>query len=72
MINIQLEKPLTNVQLEMLKIFGRDLPEDQLFALKELISDFMLDLARDEADKAWEKRGYNASTVNKWLHKSCK
>ena len=65
MTTITLEKPLTNLQVELLRIFARDLPEDKLLALKDLISDYLLDTARDEADKAWEEKGYSEKDVKK-------
>lgn len=69
MTTINLEKPLTNLQVELLKLFARNVPEDKLLAIKELISDYLLDAARDEADKAWERKGYSEVTVKEWLHK---
>jgi hypothetical protein len=42
MTTITLEKPLTNLQVELLKIFARNLPEDRLLAIKDLISDYLL------------------------------
>ncbi|MBK8566029.1 MAG: hypothetical protein IPN76_22485 [Saprospiraceae bacterium] len=69
MTTITLDKPLTNLQMELLKLFSRNLPEERLLALKELISDYLLDMARDEADKAWDAKGYTPETAKKWLQK---
>jgi len=69
MTTIRLEKPLTNLQWELLKLFSHNLPEDKLVDLKQLISDYLLDVARDEADKAWVERGYDKSDADKWLQK---
>jgi len=69
MMTITLDKPLTNLQIELLKLFAQDLPKERLLALKELISDYLLDTAREEADKYWEEKGYSEETVKKWLHK---
>ena len=69
MTTITLDKPLSNLQVELLKLFARDLPEKDLHELKQIISDFLLDLARDEADKAWEEKGYSEKDVKEWLHK---
>jgi hypothetical protein len=70
MTTITLDKPLTNLQVELLKLFSRDLPEKNLLAIKELISDYLLDAARDEADKVWDEKGYDEETVQQWLHKN--
>lgn len=69
MTTITLERPLSNLQVELLKLFSRDLPEKNLQELKQIISDYMLDMARDEADKVWAEKGYTEKDVNKWLHK---
>ncbi len=69
MVKISLDKPLTNMQVELLKLFASDLPEKNLRDLKELISDYLLDLARTEADKEWDKKGYSKATADKWLGK---
>ena len=69
MTTINLEKPLTNLQFELLKLFARNVPEDRLLAIKELISDYLLDAARDEGDKVWKEKGYTEATVKEWLHK---
>ena len=70
MVKIFLDKPLTNLQMELLKLFASDLPEQNLQDLKEIISDYLLDLARTEADKEWDKKGYNKKTADKWLGKN--
>ncbi len=70
MTTITLDKPLTNLQVELLKLFGRDLPEERLLAIRQLLSDYLLDMARDEADKAWNEKGYSAATMKEWLHKN--
>lgn len=69
MTTIHLEKPLTNLQLELLRLFSHNLSEDRLINLKQIISDYLLDVARDEADKAWEKKGYGKPDADKWLQK---
>ncbi|MBK9014415.1 MAG: hypothetical protein IPM82_10170 [Saprospiraceae bacterium] len=51
MTTITLDKPLTNLQMELLKLFSRNLPEERLLALKELISDYLLDIARTRQTK---------------------
>lgn len=60
-------KPLTDVQLEILKTFSVDLSDSDLQDLKKNIAKFLLDKIRKEADLEWDNRGYNESTVKKWL-----
>lgn len=50
--------PLTNVQVELLKVFSRNLSEADLLELKKTLADFFAKKAMDEADAIWQK--------NKW------
>lgn len=70
MVPISINKPLTNLQVELLKLFARDLPERNLQDLKEMISDYLLDMSREEADKVWEQKGYTKKDADSWLHKN--
>lgn len=58
MTTITLEKPLSNLQVELLKIFYRDLPEDRLLGLKQLVSEYL----QTDADKFKDKSTYSATT----------
>jgi len=53
------QKPLSNVQQEMLKIFVNDIPEDDLKDLKKVMAQFLLKKARSKADMIWEEKGYS-------------
>lgn len=41
----------TNVQLELLKLFQYDLPENQLLEIKNIIAGYFAKSATDEMDK---------------------
>ena len=60
--------PLSNVQSEMLKLFSSDIPEEHLIELKKVIADFLLEKARDKADKIWDKKGYSDEKLNNLLN----
>ena len=51
--------PLSNVQSEMLKLFASNIPEEHLIELKKVMAKFLLEKARDKADKIWEEKGYD-------------
>lgn len=61
------QQPLSNLQVELLKLYATGIPDEDLSSLKNVISQFLFEKARDRADEIWEKRGYNAETVNDWL-----
>lgn len=59
--------PLTNVQVELLKLFSVDLPEEQLIELKRVMAKFLLDHARDRADEIWDEKGYSDEKLDNLL-----
>ena len=70
MVDLKMNPPLTNLQAELLKLFARQIPDEQLEELKNVIARFLLDKARDKADKIWDERGYDETTIDKMLAKN--
>lgn len=62
-----LDKPLTNLQLELLKLYSMELPEEQLIDIQRLIANYFAERASDEMDKLWEERGWSNETMEAWL-----
>jgi len=58
---------LSNLQLELLKIFSSDLPESQLIEIKDLLSRYFAEKATNEMGKLWDERGWNNNTMKEWL-----
>lgn len=50
--------PFSNVQMELLKLFGHNVSEEDLKEIKKLIARYLLEKARDRADAIWDERGY--------------
>lgn len=67
MANIIVQPPLSNMQVEPLKLFSVNLPESQLLELKSMMTKFLLEQARDKADAIWNKKGYSDETLKKIL-----
>lgn len=59
--------PLSNLQAELLKLFSADVPEKQLLEIKNIIARYLLDKARDNADTAWNEKGYSDESLKKIL-----
>ena len=57
-MNVNVSPPLTNLQVELLKIFATQIPEEHLKELKNVIARFLLEKARDRADAIWDEKGY--------------
>jgi len=56
-----IKQPLTELQLELLKLFARDVEERDLIEIKKLLIQYFANKAMDTADKVWEQ--------NKWTEK---
>lgn len=62
-----LEKPLTNLQLELLKLYSLDLTEPQLIEVKRLLAHYFAHKASDEMDRLWEEKGWTNETMDELL-----
>ena len=49
---------MTNAQLELLKLFSRDVPEEDLIELKQLIVNYLAEKLGQKADEIWEEKGW--------------
>ena len=61
---------LSNVQIELLKLYSVNVSDDVLLELKKIISKFLMQKMREEADKVWGEKGYTESNINEWLGKN--
>jgi hypothetical protein len=59
---------LTNLQLELLKIFSRNISDEQLLEIKGILSRYFADKASDEFEKLAEEKGWTAETYRQWAH----
>jgi len=57
---------LTNLQVELLKMFQYDLPENQLLDIKNMLAKYFAETARNEMDKLWESEGWSEETMQNW------
>ena len=61
------QPPLTNVQVELLKVFSRQIPDEDLLELRQVMAKFLLQKARQRADDVWDRKGYDQQTVDRLL-----
>ncbi len=50
-------QPFTNLQLELLKLYARRVPEQDLQEIKKLLAQYFMDKASDLADEIWDEKG---------------
>ena len=62
-----LNYPLTNVQIELLKLFSTNLSESELMGLKDALAKFYAEKSISLADAIWDQRGLTDADMEKWL-----
>lgn len=65
---IELKLPLTNVQIELMKLYSTNLSEKELEELKNVLVQFYADKAIALANKLWDKRNLTDADMEAWLN----
>jgi hypothetical protein len=63
-------QPLTNLQLELLKLYSTNLDQKDLVEIKRMLAHYFAQRAIKEADKIWEEKGLTNEDMEKWLSES--
>ena len=61
---------LSNIQIELLKLYSVGVSDEVLLELKKVMSKFLMQQMRDEAGKVWLEKSYSEKDINKWLGKT--
>jgi len=59
---------LTNLQLELLKLFSYQLPDEELIEIKKLLSKFFAERLKKGTSQIWKEKGYTQEDMDKWLN----
>jgi hypothetical protein len=62
---IDVHRKLSNAQVLLLQLFERDLPEDDLKEVKNLLTRFWFKKAEQEAEKSMKAKGMTNQQLNK-------
>lgn len=62
--------PLSNMQLELLKLYSAGVPDKYLEDIKILIARFLFAKARARADKIWDEKKYNDELLTEILKRN--
>lgn len=57
---------LTNLQLELLKMFKYELSDNQMMEIKQLLAKYFASKASDEMDRLWEENEWTNDTMDDW------
>lgn len=63
----QPSRPLTELQLELLKLYSTNLADDELQEVQQLLARFFARKATREADRVWDQRGLTNEDMDAWL-----
>lgn len=63
-----IQQPLSNVQLELLKIFSNNLSEADLLDLKDTLAAFFAKKAILSANQVWDEKKWTDADVDNMLH----
>ena len=59
---------LSNLQLELIKVFSYQLDDKQLFEIKDILTKYFAEQATREMDKLWEDNKWNNQTMDNWAN----
>jgi len=65
---METQPSLSNLQLELLKLYANNISEQQLFEIKLIIANYFAQKASDAMDKIWESQGLTEQTMIDWTH----
>lgn len=59
---------LSNVQLELLKLYSTNLSEKDILELKDVLARFYAEKSIELANNVWQQKGYTAEDMNSILN----
>ncbi len=62
------QQPLSNVQLELLKVYSTNISDDELLELRNVLARHFMKKAVAAADRIWDERGYTNELMDEWLN----
>ncbi|GJM32062.1 MAG: hypothetical protein DHS20C18_10630 [Saprospiraceae bacterium] len=65
---MQAAKPMSNVQLELLKLYANDVPDEQLLEIKLLLGHYFADKATALMDEFMAEKGLTEKDMIKWAN----
>ncbi|MCU0341330.1 MAG: hypothetical protein MUE30_15735 [Spirosomaceae bacterium] len=63
-----IQKPLSNVQVELLKLFATNMSDEDIRDLRSQLAQFYAKKSIEAADKIWDERGYTNELMHEWLN----
>ena len=61
-------KPMSNLQAELLKLYSNDLGETELFEIKLMLGNYFAKKATDAMDEVWEQQNLTEQDMINWTN----
>ncbi|MEI8085691.1 MAG: hypothetical protein WCG93_05705 [Paludibacter sp.] len=65
---IAVKQPLSNVQVELLKIYSTNISETEMKELKNLLAQFYAQKSIENANKSWKDKNLSNDIMDEWLN----
>lgn len=59
---------MSNLQLELLKLYATDIPEKQLLDIKGMLAAYFAELIDRDMTALWEEKKWDEKTIEAWKH----
>ena len=64
----EIRLPLSNVQVELMKLYSTNLSDKEMDELKNVLASFYGEKAIRKANKIWDEKGLTNADMEKWLN----
>lgn len=61
------QQPLTNLQMELLRLYSVQLSDERLLEVKKLLAHYFADRLTRHIDEVWEQKNLTAADMEQWL-----
>jgi hypothetical protein len=65
-MEIQASQKLSNLQLELLKLYAMNVSDEELRDIKRMLAKYFMERTIEEANKVWDERGYTNELMEEW------
>jgi hypothetical protein len=64
--------PLSNMQMELMKLYSTGVPDEYLADIRILVAKFLFAKARAKADQIWDEKKYNDALIDDLIKEQLK
>lgn len=57
---------LSNLQLELLKLYARPISDEELKDIKRMLAEYFVKKMDEELDRQWGEKGWTQETMEEW------